>query len=85
MTHLVGFHLDYLKIDRTFVDPLPASDLHTRFVRGLLALAREVGLATVAEGIETAEQLAVLKALGCTRGQGTCSGAPCRPASSRTC
>jgi len=70
MTHLVGFNLDYLKIDRSFVDPLPASDLHTRFVRGLLALAREIGLATVAEGIETTEQLAALQALGCTRGQG---------------
>jgi diguanylate cyclase (GGDEF)-like protein len=70
MTHLVGFNLDYLKIDRSFVGPLPASVTHTRFVRGLIALARETGLTTVAEGIETVEQLQLLRALGCTRGQG---------------
>ena len=64
-----GFPLDLLKIDKLFVDALsPSSD--TSLIRTILAMADSLGLDAVAEGIETAEQAALLLALGCTLGQG---------------
>ncbi|WP_328804942.1 EAL domain-containing protein [Stappia albiluteola] len=60
----------YVKIDKLFVDAV-ATDHRTRtLVEMFVTVAREFGMMTVAEGIEQAEQLAVLKALGVQEGQG---------------
>lgn len=59
-----------VKIDRSFVTPI-ATDRSTRaIVRSVIALCQELDITTVAEGIETQEQLTSLRALGCTLGQG---------------
>ncbi|WP_273429193.1 bifunctional diguanylate cyclase/phosphodiesterase [Chitinibacter tainanensis] len=60
---------DRLKIDKSFVDDL-ASSGNSLYVEMIIALARRLNLATVAEGVETAAQAARLKALGCDIGQG---------------
>jgi len=54
--------LDVLKIDRGFVSGLPASDRDSAVVDTVVALARGLGLQSVAEGVETAEQCAALRA-----------------------
>jgi diguanylate cyclase (GGDEF)-like protein/PAS domain S-box-containing protein len=61
---------DILKIDRVFVAGLGTDNVDQSIVRGLIELAQRVGLTTVAEGVETAEQLDALMAYGCDLAQG---------------
>jgi EAL domain-containing protein (putative c-di-GMP-specific phosphodiesterase class I) len=62
--------VDVLKIDRAFVTGVADSAEDAAVAQAVLSLARILGLATVAEGIETPEQAAALLAIGCTFGQG---------------
>jgi diguanylate cyclase (GGDEF)-like protein len=70
LTQLLSFHLDKIKIDRSFVSRVDKSDDSQVIVRAILGLAKGFGLTTTAEGIEDAGQLASLKANGCAEGQG---------------
>ena len=72
---------DVLKIDRSYVDALATSPGALALVRGVLALTRELGLRSIAEGVETEEQLALLRGLGCDAVQGYLLGRPEAPAS----
>lgn len=67
LTHIRALTVDEIKIDRTFTAELPAV---TDLVKIVLDLARHLGVSTVAEGVETAEQAAALRALGCVGLQG---------------
>jgi diguanylate cyclase (GGDEF)-like protein len=70
LSQLLSFQLDRIKIDRSFVDRLGKDREGDTIVRAVLGLAKGFGLATTAEGIESADQLASLKADGCLEGQG---------------
>ncbi len=70
LTYLRRFPVDTMKIDRSFVAEIGHRSQDTPLVELLLTLARTMDLTVVAEGIETAEQLATLRALGCEYGQG---------------
>jgi diguanylate cyclase (GGDEF)-like protein len=70
LRQLQTLHLDKIKIDRSFVDHVSDDNESMVIVRAILGLASGLGLTTTAEGIEDAEQLAYLKANGCTEGQG---------------
>jgi diguanylate cyclase (GGDEF)-like protein/PAS domain S-box-containing protein len=70
LVHLRQFPVDVLKIDRAFVDGLGRESRDASIAAAVISLAHALGLSTVAEGVETAEQLAVLKQLGCDLGQG---------------
>jgi diguanylate cyclase (GGDEF)-like protein len=70
LSQLLSFHLDKIKIDRSFVSRLDKSEDGQVIVRAVLGLAKGFGLTTTAEGVENARQLAYLKANGCTEGQG---------------
>ena len=70
LSYLHRFPLDALKIDRSFVRRLGHDDESERIVRTIALLARDLKLEVIAEGIETAEQCALLASLGCQRGQG---------------
>jgi diguanylate cyclase (GGDEF)-like protein len=70
LSQLLSFHLDKIKIDRSFVSRLDKSENGQVIVRAILGLAKGFGLTTTAEGVENAGQLAYLKANGCTEGQG---------------
>ncbi len=67
---LLSFRIDRIKIDSRFVKRLHTDNNSLIIVRAILGLADELGLAVTAEGIETTEQLASLKANGCREGQG---------------
>jgi diguanylate cyclase (GGDEF)-like protein/PAS domain S-box-containing protein len=70
MAYLRKFDIDYLKIDQSFVRDV-ATDVSDRaIVRSMIAMAHELGLKVVAEGIETPEQKAALVEAGCDFGQG---------------
>jgi diguanylate cyclase (GGDEF)-like protein/PAS domain S-box-containing protein len=71
LSALHRFPVDALKIDRSFVSSLGGRPDGTEtIVRSTIALAHSLGLRVVAEGIEEAEQLRRLRALGCEYGQG---------------
>ena len=69
LAHLKQFHVDVLKIDRSFVSQLP-DDCDGAIVRAIVGLGRSLGITTVAEGIETIAQRDLLLADGCDLGQG---------------
>lgn len=62
--------VDALKIDRSFVKRLGQSDGASEIVRAIVGVAQALRLGVVAEGVETREQLAAVRALGCTEIQG---------------
>jgi diguanylate cyclase (GGDEF)-like protein/PAS domain S-box-containing protein len=70
LSYLSRFDVDVLKVDKSFVDRLTTHDDGAVLVRAVVDLAGALGLRTVAEGIETVEQLRVLEELGCGYGQG---------------
>lgn len=69
-----------IKVDRTLIGAVAGSEPHARLVRGLVAMAGQLGLVTTAEGIETSEQAALVRELGFQRGQGFYFGTPRPPA-----
>ncbi len=70
LVYLKRFPVDVLKIDRTFVDGLGRESDDTAIVAAVIGLAHSLGLTAVAEGVETAFQVAELRTLGCDVGQG---------------
>jgi diguanylate cyclase (GGDEF)-like protein len=70
LSQLLSFHLDKIKIDRSFVSGLEKNEEGRVIVRAILGLAKGFGLTTTAEGVEETGQLTYLKANGCTEGQG---------------
>jgi diguanylate cyclase (GGDEF)-like protein/PAS domain S-box-containing protein len=70
LSYLRRFAVNTLKIDKSFVVDLPNNRENLAIVQTIIELARVLGLATVAEGIETPEQLATLQSCGCTLAQG---------------
>ena len=68
--------VDTVKIDRSFVMEAERSEYHRALIEATVRVARTLRMATVAEGIETAEQSAMVQALGCDLGQGYLH---CRP------
>jgi two-component system CheB/CheR fusion protein len=76
LAYLRHYPLDELKIDRSFVADLARRPEDRAIAAAILAMASSLDLAVVAEGIETDEQLAILKQLGCHAGQGNLLAAP---------
>ena len=70
LSYLHHFPIEVLKIDRSFVKRMEGGGDHIEIVRAIVTLAHNLGIAVVAEGVETVEQLAQLRALQCTYGQG---------------
>ena len=75
LAYLKRFNLSTLKVDRSFVKDLPnAKDL--AICRSVFSLANDLGLKSVAEGVETVDQWLILRAAGCAAIQGYLFGKP---------
>ncbi|HVK53703.1 MAG TPA: EAL domain-containing protein [Burkholderiales bacterium] len=70
MAYLRKFDIDYVKIDQSFVKDMVTDAGNRAIVRSVVAMAHELGLKVIAEGIETAEQKQLLIETGCDFGQG---------------
>jgi diguanylate cyclase (GGDEF)-like protein/PAS domain S-box-containing protein len=76
LAYLQQFPMSHIKIDRSFVIPLDDPARDSGVVRAIVEIGRSLGMATVAEGIETEAQLERLRGLGCDLGQGFLLGRP---------
>jgi diguanylate cyclase (GGDEF)-like protein len=77
LSYLRTFPFDKIKIDRSFISDVEAGDIEAAtIVQAILAMGRSLRLAVTAEGVETAQQLSMLKALGCGFVQGYLLGRP---------
>jgi diguanylate cyclase (GGDEF)-like protein len=70
LSQLQRLKMDVLKVDRAFTSELGASREGKVFFRAIVSMAHALGMAVVAEGVETAEQLTILQTLGCNEVQG---------------
>ncbi|WP_122765243.1 EAL domain-containing protein [Pseudomonas viridiflava] len=70
LSYLRAFPFDGLKIDRSFLTRLEDSEDDQAIIHAIVGLGRALALTVTAEGIETAEHLAMLKAVACDEGQG---------------
>lgn len=77
MSYLKKFHIDYLKIDQSFVRDLAADPGDKAIAEAIIVMAHKLGIKVIAEGVETAEQRAILIAAGCDYGQGFLFSRPC--------
>lgn len=70
LSNLHRFPINTLKIDRSFITHMVDNNENAEIVRTISGLAQNLGMDVVAEGVETREQLAILRGLGCQFGQG---------------
>jgi predicted signal transduction protein with EAL and GGDEF domain len=70
LSYLRRFPLDTLKIDRSFVSEMEDTSESRAIVQMIMSLGRYLGMEMVAEGVETAEQVSLLRSLGCEYAQG---------------
>jgi diguanylate cyclase (GGDEF)-like protein len=70
LSHLQQLAIRFLKIDQSFVRRLGTDDDALAIVKTIIALAHQLGRQVIAEGVETAEHLVILRSLGCEYGQG---------------
>ena len=70
LSYLRSFPFDKIKIDRCFISGLATGDDSVAIVLAIAGLAKHLGIATTAEGVETRQQLQQVKALGCSEMQG---------------
>ena len=70
LSYLKHFPVSFLKIDRSFVDGLGEGSKDGAILEAVIGLARSLGMTAIAEGVESAEQLAQLREMGCEMGQG---------------
>lgn len=76
LSYLAKFPIDFLKIDRSFVQKLMDSKIDATIVHTIIAMAHELGLEVVAEGVETEEHLRMLEEMKCDYAQGYFVGKP---------
>ena len=79
LSYLDQFPLDKIKIDQSFIHKMTGGPQSTRVVCAIIALAKSFGLKVIAEGVETREQLAVLRAENCDEIQGYLASPPLPP------
>ena len=79
LAYLRRFKFDKIKVDKSLVMGLPDSDGGDTIVRAILEMGRSLGIAVIAEGVETERQLAFLKRNRCTQAQGYLFSRPVPP------
>lgn len=79
LSYLKKFHIDYLKIDQSFVHALESDSNDMALCEAIIVMAHKLGLKVIAEGVETEAQRNLLAAVGCDYGQGYLFSEPIPP------
>jgi len=80
LSYLRSFPFDKIKIDRSFISDISSMGDANAIVQAAISIASNMNMTTTAEGVETEEQLATIRALGCTEMQGYLFSRPLRGA-----
>jgi len=70
LSYLKKFDIDYIKIDKSFVSNVAKDSSDIVLCEAMIVMAHKLGIKVIAEGVETQEQFALLKNIGCDYGQG---------------
>ena len=81
LSYLTRFAIDILKIDKSFIDKIADAADHIAIIAAMIAMAKQLGIETVAEGVENATQVKVLREHGCDQIQGYYFSPPVPPES----
>ena len=84
LSYLCRLPLDIVKVDRSFVLGLGEDPRSNAIVRSVLELGQSLGLVVVVEGVESEQQLSLLRALACQHAQGFLLGRPLEETAART-
>jgi len=76
LAYLKRLPVDFIKVDRSFIAGVVEDRLDLEIVTAVIRLGQALGLTVIAEGVEDAAQLAVLRELGCDQAQGYLLGRP---------
>lgn len=79
LSYLKKFHIDYLKIDQSFIRDIPEDANDMALSEAIVVMAHKLGIKVIAEGIETEEQRNFLLSIGCDYGQGYLFSKPVTP------
>src|SRR5262249_21932580 len=79
MSYLKRFPVDVIKIDRVFIADIATGSRDIAITESLIRMAHALNLKAVAEGVETVEQMELLKSLGCDEAQGFYFAPPLEP------
>jgi len=79
LSYLLKFHIDYLKIDQSFVKSLDTRNGNLAMAEAIVIMGHKMGLAVIAEGVETPDQRDLLSSIGCDFGQGFLFAHPLSP------
>lgn len=76
LAYIKHLNVDRIKIDRSFIQDLEYNTESHSIVKAIITMGQSLGMKVLAEGIETAQQLQLLRELGCDEGQGYLLGKP---------
>lgn len=79
LSYLKRFPIDYVKIDQSFVRDISTDPADAEICSAIIAMAHNLGMKVIAEGVETQEQADFLRTRGCDQLQGYLIGRPCAP------
>jgi len=79
LAYLIRFDIDYLKIDYSFISNLAPGAPEFALCEAIVVMAHKLGVKVIAEGVETEQQLDLLKKIGCDYGQGYLFSRPLPP------
>ena len=79
LSYLKKFHIDYLKIDQSFIRNLSTDKSDIALTEAIIVMAHKLGLKVIAEGVETVEQREILRLAGCDYAQGYLFAKPIPP------
>lgn len=79
LSYLNNFPSDMLKIDKSFIDQMNLSDASRQYVAMIISIGHILNLKVISEGVESQDQVAVLKSIGCDYVQGFVWGRPMAP------
>jgi len=79
MNYIKKYPFSYIKIDKSLIDKISTSESDRKIVKAIIAMSKAMNMKTVAEGIETKEQVDILTNMGCDQAQSFMFGRPVPP------